>query len=215
MKPYDEASNYLVNNLETVCAFLFPQGKREGTNFLVGNIQGQAGRSFSIALEPAARRGQYKDFSNSQPASRNLAKLWKIVRGIPEDNHVRFFSDLSAFSGQTFSWNGSNNAAGPAWPNWPDCLAKFSDADARRLAADPKRQYKLETVQWLHAQGHLGLYQGDITFAMRSLAGEVTGVHRWIGGKLKFRKSPTLWVLGDPGTLVSCIFTNRSGTWSP
>jgi putative DNA primase/helicase len=199
MKPYDEAARYLIDNLEKVCAFLFPAGKRQGTNFLIGDINGQAGCSFSIALEPPARRGQYKDFSTNQPASRNLPKLWKIARGIPEDNHARFFADLSAFAGQTFSWNGSNNAAGPTWPNWPDCLAKFSDADAGRLAGDPKRQYKLETVQWLHAQEHLGLYRGDITFAMRSLTGEVTGVHRWINGKLKFLKSPTLWVLGDPG----------------
>ena len=198
MKPYDEAAEYLLTNLEQVCVFLFPQGRRESGNFLVGSINGEPGKSFSIALEPADKRGLYKDFADSRSASRNMPKLWKFARGIPEDNHARFFDDLTAYAGRTFGWNGSHPTAGPDWPNWPDCTAKFSEADARRLASDSKRQYQLETIQWLHSQGHLGLYRGNITFAMRNEAGAVTGVHRWIGGKLKFLKSPTLWVLGDP-----------------
>ncbi len=198
MKPYEEASHYLLTNLESVCTFLFPAGKRESTNFLVGSIAGEAGRSFSIALEPPARRGLYKDFSDNKAASHNLPKLWKIARGIPEDNHARFFADLSAFAGQTFNWNGAGVAAGAAWPNWENCLAQFSDADAQRLAADPKRFYKPKTILWLHAQGHIGLYRGNITFAMRNAAGDVVGVHRWIDGKIKFLKKPTLWVVGDP-----------------
>jgi uncharacterized protein (DUF927 family) len=213
MKPYDEASNYLLTNLEGICAFLFPEGKREGSNFLVGNIQGQAGRSFSIALEPAARRGQYKDFSDNRPASRNLPKLWKMVRGIPEDNHARFFADLSAFAGQTFGSNGATNTASTPWPDWPHWLSQFSDADAQRLASNPKRQYKLETVRWLHAEKHIGLYRGKITFAMRNELGEVVGLHRWIESenKLKFLKSPTLWVLGDPG--VARVLHIHESVW--
>ena len=104
MKPYDEAADYLLTNLETVCNHLFPGGKREGANFIVGSIAGQPGRSFSIALEPPTKRGLYKDFANGDKGSRNLPKLWKIVRGIPEDNHARFFQDLSAFAGMSFGW---------------------------------------------------------------------------------------------------------------
>lgn len=112
MTPYEEASNYLLTNLETVCSHLFPGGKREGANFIVGSIAGQAGRSFSIALEPPTKRGLYKDFANGDKGSRNLPKLWKIVRGIPEDNHARFFQDLSPFAGMSFGWDtqgGSSN----------------------------------------------------------------------------------------------------------
>jgi hypothetical protein len=200
MKPYDEAANYLLVNLETVCPFLFPKGKREGNNFVVGNIDGESGDSFSIALEPATKRGQYKDFSTGAPASRNLCKLWKLARGIPQDNDSRFFSDLGAFAGQTFGWNDENKPSGTDWPNWPYCISQFSEADAQRLAAHPKRQYKLETVNWLHTNDQLGLYRGKITFAMRDQTGNVVGVHRWFEseGKLKFLRSPTLLVIGDP-----------------
>ncbi len=84
--------------------------------------------------------------------------------------------------------------------DWPGCLAKFSDADAIRLATHPKRQYKVETVQWFHKYEHLGLYRGQITFAMRDATGKVVGVNRWFEdeGKWKFLKSPTLFVVGDP-----------------
>ena len=58
----------------------------------------------------------------------------------------------------------------------------------------------METVNWLHANGYLGLYRGKITFAMRDQTGNVVGVHRWFEseGKLKFLRSPTLLVIGDP-----------------
>jgi hypothetical protein len=200
VKPYDEAADYLLTNLETVCNHLFPGGKREGANFIVGSIAGQPGRSFSIALEPRTKRGLYKDFANGDKGSRNLPKLWKIVRGIPEDNHARFFQDLSAFVGMSFGWNARAGSSNKCDFDWPSALNAFSLADAQRLAGHPKRQYKLETVNWLHANGYLGLYRGKITFAMRDQTGNVVGVHRWFEseGKLKFLRSPTLLVIGDP-----------------
>jgi hypothetical protein len=200
MTPSEQASNYLLTNLEAVCSHLFPGGKREGANFIVGSIAGQAGRSFSIALEPQAKRGLYKDFANGDKGSRNLPKLWKIVRGIPEDNHARFFQDLSAFAGMSFGWDTQGASSNGKDFDWPGALKAFSQADAQRLASNPKRQYKVETVKWLHANGYLGLYRGKITFAMRDQTGNVVGVHRWFEseGKLKFLRSPTLLVIGDP-----------------
>ena len=85
MTPYEEASNYLLTNLETVCSHLFPGGKREGANFIVGSIAGQAGRSFSIALEPPTKRGLYKDFANGtkvRATSLSCGKLSAAFRKI-------------------------------------------------------------------------------------------------------------------------------------
>jgi hypothetical protein len=75
MKPYEQASSYLLTNLENICTFLFPGGKREGQNYVVGDIANQPGRSFSIALEPPIKRGLYKDFATNSAASRNLPQL--------------------------------------------------------------------------------------------------------------------------------------------
>jgi hypothetical protein len=162
--PYTEANQWMLANLEQVILFLYPAAKREGKEFVVGSVNGESGRSFSICIE-GPRRGLYKDFANGDKGSRNLSKLWKIVRGIPEDNHARFFQDLSAFAGQNFGWN-DPGTAGPGF-DWPRCLRDFTPDDAHRYASHPKRQYKTETIQWLHQAGHLGLYRGRISFAMR------------------------------------------------
>ncbi len=199
MTPYDQASDYILTNLETVCPFLFPQGKREGQNYIVGNIANSPGRSFSIALEPPARRGLYKDFATNSAASRNLPQLWKDAHGIPKDNHARFFQDLGAFAGQDFGWNGATTKAKGF--DWPKRLREFTPADAQRLATHPKRQWQVDTLLWLHAHEYLGLYRGHVTFAMRDEAGNVVGINRWFESeaKWKFINSPTLLVIGDPG----------------
>ena len=217
MTPYQAAGGYLLTNLETALTYLFPGGKREGPNFVVGNIAGQPGRSFSIALEPQSKRGLYKDFANGERGSRNLPKLWKIVRGIPDDNHARFFQDLRSYSGHDFGWNFNGQSGGKRksssigidWQEW----AGFSLDDAKRLAEHPKRQFQPATVQWLHEKGHVGLYKGRITFAMRDPEGNVTGVNRWFEseGKLKFIGSPALLVIGDPS--VATILHIHKSVW--
>jgi hypothetical protein len=201
VKPYDEASQYLDTHLEAVCSYLFPQGRREGQNYIVGDIAGNPGHSFSIALEPAARRGLYKDFATNSAARRNLPQLWKDARGIPKDNHARFFQDLKAFAGQSFGWNGATAQKTKGF-DWAKRLREFTKSDAQRLANHPKRQWQVDTLLWLHAEEHLGLYRGHVTFAMRDERGEVVGINRWFEseGKWKFIKSPTLLVIGDPAT---------------
>jgi putative DNA primase/helicase len=196
---YHKANQLLCDRLEDVLAFLFQHGKRDGNNFITGDINGSEGRSFSVALDPDSKRGLYKDFATSEKASRNLSKLWKIARGIPDENHARFFQDLESFAGVSFGFNGSGTSREF---NWPKCQRDLDSSDARRLALHPKRQYKLETVQWLHEQGEIGLYSGHITFAMKDAEGKVVGVHRWFEdeGKLKFVNSPTLLCIGDPAT---------------
>ena len=158
----------MLTNLEPIIAFLYPAAKREGKEFVVGNVNGESGKSFSICME-GTLRGLYKDFANGDKGSRNLPKLWKIARGIPEDNHARFFQDLSAFTGQSFGWN-DPSTAGRGF-DWPRCLADFTYDDAHRYASHPKRQYKTETVQWLHQREDIGLYRGRISFAMRDEIG--------------------------------------------
>src|SRR5206468_3763164 len=120
----------------------------------------------------------------------------------------------SAYAGERFGWNGDAKPPNvAAWPDWPKCLLEFSDADAQRLAAHPKRQFKLETIKWLHAQSHIGVYRGQIAFAMRDADENVIGVHRWIEqeGVLKFIKSPTLMVVGNPA--VARILHIHESTW--
>jgi len=55
----------MLANLEQVILFLYPAAKREGKEFVVGSVNGESGRSFSICIE-GPRRGLYKDFANGE-----------------------------------------------------------------------------------------------------------------------------------------------------
>ena len=78
----------LLDRLEVVLVYLFPHGKRQGTHFVVGNLQGDPGDSLVIELD-GAKRGIWIDFATGE--SGDLLALWAAVRGftLPRD-----FGDL-------------------------------------------------------------------------------------------------------------------------
>ena len=53
--------------------YLFPRGKRQGTRFVVGNLQGDAGDSLVIELE-GPKRGVWIDFATGE--SGDVLALW-------------------------------------------------------------------------------------------------------------------------------------------
>jgi hypothetical protein len=61
----ERARMFLEENLEAVCAHLYPAGKRDGAHFDVGNIEGAPGESFRVCLQ-GANRGLYKDFASGE-----------------------------------------------------------------------------------------------------------------------------------------------------
>ena len=80
----DELRNRLLDQLEAVLMYLFPNGKRQGTRFVVGNVQGNAGDSLVIELE-GPKRGLWIDFATGE--SGDVLALWAAVRGfeVPRD----------------------------------------------------------------------------------------------------------------------------------
>ncbi|WP_448506105.1 AAA family ATPase [Immundisolibacter sp.] len=80
----DELRARLLDQLEAVLMYLFPNGKRQGTRFVVGNVQGDAGDSLVIELE-GPKRGVWIDFATGE--SGDVLALWAAVRGfaVPRD----------------------------------------------------------------------------------------------------------------------------------
>lgn len=80
----DDLRNRLLDQLETVLIYLFPHGKRQGSHFVVGNVQGDAGDSLVIELE-GPKRGVWIDFATGE--SGDVLALWAAVRGfaMPRD----------------------------------------------------------------------------------------------------------------------------------
>ncbi|WP_367068307.1 AAA family ATPase [Oryzisolibacter sp. LB2S] len=68
----------LLDQLESALAYLLPRGKRRGAQFVVGNVQGDAGDSLVVDLD-GAKRGLWLDFATGE--SGDALALWAFVRG--------------------------------------------------------------------------------------------------------------------------------------
>ncbi|MDE2259878.1 MAG: topoisomerase, partial [Betaproteobacteria bacterium] len=84
----DELRTRLLDRLESVLAYLFPHGKRRGTQFVVGNLQGDPGDSLVIELE-GTKRGIWIDFATGE--SGDVFALWAAAKRF---NLPTGFSDL-------------------------------------------------------------------------------------------------------------------------
>ena len=85
-KPYALAQAWLMDHLEGVVKHLFPAGRIQGNEFLVGDIDGSPGDSLHISLN-GNKRGFWKDFATGAPGSRGLCRLWKEARKIDDTDH--------------------------------------------------------------------------------------------------------------------------------
>ena len=84
----DEIRARLLDHLDSVLLYLFPRGKRRGSQFYIGNLQGEPGDSLVVELE-GPKRGVWIDFATGE--SGDVLALWASTRGyhLPAD-----FSDL-------------------------------------------------------------------------------------------------------------------------
>lgn len=74
MNAYD-LKQKLHEQSEAVCRHIFPNGKKVKKEWVLGNIHGDAGSSFSIALE-GPRAGAWLDRANPTDKGKSLLSLW-------------------------------------------------------------------------------------------------------------------------------------------
>jgi hypothetical protein len=74
-----ELNRLLNDRLPEVCAYLFPNGKVRGGEFVVGGMDGSAGESLQITLG-GSRAGRFKDFANPEDKGGTALWLWKQAR---------------------------------------------------------------------------------------------------------------------------------------
>lgn len=73
----------LLSNVESVCAYLFPSGKLDGHEFLVGSTAGEAGSSLKIELR-GDKKGVWQDFTHSKGTpgqGGDIYDLWCAAKG--------------------------------------------------------------------------------------------------------------------------------------
>lgn len=79
-----------------VCGYLLPGGKRDGQEWVIGDVRGTKGTSLRIRLE-GAKQGCWADFASSDEyRGRNLLGLWMAVRSV---DFVTALKEAKAFLG--------------------------------------------------------------------------------------------------------------------
>ncbi len=71
MLDFPEVAQLALHHAQSLCSELFPLGKRKGTEFTVGDIYGNAGKSLSISLSS----GVWSDFSGDIKGGQDLTAL--------------------------------------------------------------------------------------------------------------------------------------------
>ena len=71
----------LVERAEDVCRHLFPNGKREGAEFVVGSLAGEAGNSLKVNL--TGKVGVWRDFAGDK-GGKSLMSLWLQAKNLPK-----------------------------------------------------------------------------------------------------------------------------------
>lgn len=85
----------LRDHAEAVLHYLFPNGKRDGHRFLVGDVSGQPGKSLVVELE-GDRRGLWIDFATGE--SGDLIDLWSAVHGyVTGQNFGALLDEIAAW----------------------------------------------------------------------------------------------------------------------
>lgn len=71
----------LVERAEEVCRHLFPNGKRDGAEFVVGSLNGEAGQSLKVNL--SGKVGVWRDFAGEK-GGKSLMSLWLHAKNLPK-----------------------------------------------------------------------------------------------------------------------------------
>ena len=203
----DELKAALCERAEVFCRYLFPNGKRDGHNYVVGSLQGETGKSLSICLT-GPKTGIFNDFSTGEGGN-NLLELLRASRAL----------DFAAACREVRAWLGLPAIPRATAPIKPRRIAptkphesapyRVSDAEAargtrmaERLINDPRacdsiarrRQWHPDTVFGLAQEASLGLSESDrLVFLYDTGAKE-----RWREGserqmRFLFGKADSLW----------------------
>ena len=77
---FDRIAAALASRADAVARYLLPTGRREGHEWRVGSLRGDAGKSLGVHLA-GPKAGTFKDFATGD-GGKDLIALWAAVRGI-------------------------------------------------------------------------------------------------------------------------------------
>jgi len=214
-----EVKAALVGRAEEFARYLFPSGRKDGNEWLVGSLAGEPGESLSICIV-GSKTGVWRDFATADTGN-NLLELYVRAR------RVDFATGLK----ETIRWVGGSfseergrssgrrsNRVPDEKSIWPADIYQATDEECRevcamidRLATDDQlldriakaRRWKKETIRQIALEGYLGWHQGKLAFIYDS------------GVKLRWRQNGERiirWAFGKPWLWRGAYITIPSHT---
>ena len=202
----NELKAALLEQAEALCRHLFPGGRRDGLNYVIGSLQGEPGKSLSICLT-GPKAGIFKDFATGEEGGDNLLELLRAARGL----------DFAAACREARAWLGlqathamkatprrdaPSRRQNPAPYQLSEAEVARGTRMAERLTSNPRecesiardRGWQPDTVFGLAQEAYLGLSESDrLVFLYDTGAKE-----RWQEGgerrmRFLFGKADSLW----------------------
>lgn len=145
----------LLDQLEAALSHLFPQGRRRGHRFTVGDVEGHPGKSLVVELT-GERRGLWKDFATDEGG--DAIELWARARGLSSRHDFpRVAEDIGQWLGDRPSprstlQRDALDALGPYTAKW-DYLSTEGQCIACVYRYDPPsgktyRPWDIEAQRW-------------------------------------------------------------------
>ncbi len=179
MSDAKQINELLRERVAELAAHLFPNGKREGHHWCVGDISGTPGQSFKICIA-GEKAGLWGDFADSEKHSRSLLDLWVRARDVDFKTALREAAEwlgqpLNGLNGAGSSERAQNSKSAPTSLDWGACVDGFTGAD--RITLISERGYSRDLCLWLHQNGFIGKYSDCFAFPVIGRAGNVEAAH--------------------------------------
>jgi Protein of unknown function (DUF3987) len=168
----------LRERVEELARYLFPNGRREGVHWCVGDITGTPGHSFKICLT-GDKAGLWGDFEGAGKHSRSLLDLWMQTRNVDFKTALREAGQwcgevLHGANGNTPDVSTSKPKQAASSFDWRACVEAFTQDDLGRLGK--WRGYSPAFCSWLYQRGVLGLYDRHVAFPIHD-RGKIVAAH--------------------------------------
>jgi hypothetical protein len=151
--------------LEEICEYLLPGGRKEGTHWRAGNINGDRGKSFAVNLTT----GQFGDWASGDKMRTGVIDLWMAVKNIDFPTARK---QLAGWLGITLSEsNGLNGSF-----DWSVCVIAIRGSDKIR-EIEQWRGLSPKFCEWMISRKSIGLFTGCCAFPIYDDKGRVTSPH--------------------------------------
>ena len=190
----------LTHHVTELAAYLFPNGKREGVRWCVGDVTGAPGKSFKICIA-GDKAGLWGDFADSRKHSRSLLDLWMQARHVDFKTALREAAEWLGVCLATVTRQRTNQPPAVTaqcaddFLSTDECLRAIEMAvmlrDTPNLCERVARArgWKPETIGNLSFEPSVGWHEGKLAFIYES------------GVKLRWRQHGeriVRWAFGKP-----------------